>query len=210
MGNQSSSETPPKTNSGASMNMNMNSGPTSLYNIPAITKTSSLLEKEQYATTILMEELHRLQIEQSNRGHEIMQDNSAFEYTYEGLNLPKDNEGYVQAFSLNEEAEIRAFFKKYGVVVIKDILTASECQKSEDEVWEFIERHSRVKRNEPASYEYWPALKQLGILGNDVILSKQMCENRQNPNVYRAFSIVLHDDKILLSLGRGKFKILSF
>lgn len=135
----------------------------------------------------------------------IPEDNTQFEYKYERLELPKDEEGYCISFAPESEEEISNFFKKYGVVVVKDILTEEECTKTEDEIWEFISRHTNdsVQRNVPESWENWPALKQLGILGHMFILSKQCCENRQNPKLAKAFQIVLESEDVFVNVGRA-------
>jgi len=135
------------------------------------------------------------------------QDNTAYPNTYKQLALPYDDEGYCQAFSLDQEEEYMAFFEKYGVVVIKDLLMEEECAKSECECWDFIERHShdmfKVDRNDPGTWEYWPGLKKLGILSNEVVLSKQFFENRQNPKVYQVFTKLLGSKELFSNTGRA-------
>lgn len=41
---------------------------------------------------------------------------------YPLLALPKDSEGYIVAFGLDEEKEYLAFFESHGFVVVKDVL----------------------------------------------------------------------------------------
>lgn len=36
---------------------------------------------------------------------------------------PKDDEGFVQSFSIDQEEEYSAFFKRYGFVVVNDVLS---------------------------------------------------------------------------------------
>lgn len=191
----------------SNMNVNMNNSKSEndASYVLKITKDSSLLEKEIFATNQLEEEISKNTNFQASKSEpEPIQDNSSFPYDYHRYDLPKDEEGYVQAFTIEQEAEMLEFFKKYGIVVVKDILTEEECKRSEDEIWEFIERHSNgVKRNDPSTYQNWPALKQLGILGNAVILSRQMCENRQNPKLIRAFQVLLQDEKVIGGIGRA-------
>jgi hypothetical protein len=38
--------------------------------------------------------------------------------------VPFDDEGYVEAFTYDQEKEIQAFFDKFGFVVIRDVLAA--------------------------------------------------------------------------------------
>jgi len=136
-------------------------------------------------------------------------DNSEFQYKYEKLDLPVDGEGYCKAFDVKEVEEFCAFFEKYGVVVIKDVLTEEECSRSESEVWDLIGRMSRnkrggeIKRDDPDTWESWIELSKIGILGNDCILSKQMFENRQNPKIYESFRQILGKDDLMVTVSRA-------
>ena len=42
---------------------------------------------------------------------------------------PKDAEGYVHSFAADDEVGIRNFFQRYGVVVVRGVLTAAEIQR---------------------------------------------------------------------------------
>lgn len=168
----------------------------------------SLYDKELIATADYAHELNKnamLSCHLSSSGEKNTPcDNSSIEYNYELLDLPKDEEGFCKAFALEEEQEILNFFKKYGVVVVKDILTEVECTNTEDEIWEFISRHTdnQVQRENPESWENWPPLKQLGILGNMFILSKQCFENRQNPKIAKIFKVILETNDVFVNVGR--------
>ena len=124
-----------------------------------------LREKEQQATNDLaMEHIENVEkISNETLAGKVYEpiDNSAFEYNYERLELPKDDEGYCISFSPDQEEEYLAFFKKYGVVVVNSLLTEPECKRSVDELWQFLGRTTSgaVKRNDPESWEHWPALK---------------------------------------------------
>ena len=70
---------------------------------------------------------------------DICSDNSAFCYEYERLDLPKDEDGYVQTFAVRgEEEAARVFFDKYGVVCFRDAISEEEARVSEEECWAFI------------------------------------------------------------------------
>ena len=43
----------------------------------------------------------------------------------------------------------------------------------------------------------------MGILGNQIILSPQFCENRQNPKLARVFQILLGTDNLMVNVGRA-------
>jgi len=170
---------------------------------------TTLAEKETQATLELMEEHSKnvtIAAERISRGEkQIPFDNSMFEYNYQRLELPKDEEGYCQAFTPEQEQEYLEFFNTYGVVVVSNILNDEECIRTENEIWEFITRETegRVDRNDPATWEYWPALKKLGILGNTILLSPQAFENRQNPKLARVFEVLLGTDDLMVNVGRA-------
>ena len=67
------------------------------------------------------------------------------------------------------------------------ILSKDEAAASRTQLWDFMERqHPQLKRDDPRTWDdHWPQLKHLGILGNDVCLSPQFCENRQNERLHR-------------------------
>ena len=44
---------------------------------------------------------------------------------------------------------------------------------------------------------------ELGILGNQIILSAQFCENRQNPKIARVFEVLLGTDNLMVNVGRA-------
>eukprot|EP00494_Astrolonche_serrata_P029788 UN30055 len=142
-------------------------------------------------------------------------DNSGIKYDYSRLDLPKDKEGYTESFDWDKPEDYIPFFKKYGVVVIHNVLTTNECKKSEDEVWDFIIRYCNrgtknssvkttpVKRDVPETWSRWVGLSKLGILGNEMLLSNQLCENRQNPKIYNVFKNILEEEKLMCVVGRA-------
>jgi len=167
-----------------------------------------LLEKERAATDILTNELSRAQKIFADECHKVKAaDNSAFPNTYQELKLPYDAEGYCVSFTHDQEGEYVEFFQKYGVVVIRGLLTDEECARSESECWDFIERHATksfpCKRDDPTTWDNWPELKHLGILGNEIVLSKQFFENRQNPLIYKVFTKLLGSDDLHVNIGRA-------
>ena len=132
-----------------------------------VLKLRSLSEKEERATLDLLLEHHKnveVLADASHAGATYPPaDNSAFEYNYKRLELPKDEEGYCISFSPENEQGYLEFFRKYGVVVVNSILTEEECCKSVDQLWEFIDRisMSQIQRNDPQSWENWPVLKSI-------------------------------------------------
>lgn len=56
---------------------------------------------------------------------------------------------------------------------------------------------------EPNTWENWPNLSKLGLLGDEVCLSPQLCKNRQNPNVHAAFAAVLGTERLWVNVSRA-------
>eukprot|EP00761_Pharyngomonas_kirbyi_P000218 gb/GECH01000218.1/.p1 GENE.gb/GECH01000218.1/~~gb/GECH01000218.1/.p1 ORF type:complete len:394 (+),score=114.50 gb/GECH01000218.1/:1-1182(+) len=178
-----------------------------------ITENSSLEEKEMYATQLFMEEYARRkrieaeQLTDNTQPEKYNTDNDQYEYHFQPSPVPVDEEGYVEAFEVEQQEEIKAFFEKYGVVVVKNVLNKEEYEKTEEEIWDFLKRHSKdylLDRNDPLTWHYyWPSLRHLGILGNTIILSPQICRNRQNPKIHKAFSILFGTDRLRVSVERA-------
>jgi ectoine hydroxylase-related dioxygenase (phytanoyl-CoA dioxygenase family) len=133
-------------------------------------------------------------------------DNSTFSYNFEPLMLPVDAYGYIQSFLPTETQAIQEFFDKYGVVVVRNCLNEIELTKSINEAWSFLERHSdsAIDRNDSSTWidKNWPRLQQLGILGDNYILSPQMVLNRSNSHIHSAFSAVLRSTELITGIQR--------
>ena len=134
-------------------------------------------------------------------------DNSGFEYdpeTWEPPALPLDDDGFVQAFDVDEGEAINAFFEWYGLVVVRDVIDADACARSLDELWAGLETNCKgLQRDDPSTYGSWPSLAKLGILGNTFLLSPQWCANRQSPRVHRAFAALFGTERLVVNVGRA-------
>mmetsp|Transcript_2321 Transcript_2321/g.5447 ORF Transcript_2321/g.5447 Transcript_2321/m.5447 type:complete len:427 (-) Transcript_2321:145-1425(-) len=186
----------------------LDSYPSCLGSLPQVSRDSSLLEKENRATAEMMDEHGRIQFRKTVTKDitPAAQDNSGFENTYSRLELPVDEEGYCMSFSADDPEGFTKFFKEYGVVVVRDVLTAEESARSELETWEFLERTSDglLRRDDPTTWKHWPSLAKLGILGPHIVMSKQFCENRQNPIIHRCFAALLGTDDLWgMATGRA-------
>ena len=51
-----------------------------------------------------------------------------------------DKEGYTKSFSLNELDKAKEFFDEYGFLVVNDVITKKECEKTIDEIWETVKK----------------------------------------------------------------------
>ncbi|CAF2940272.1 unnamed protein product [Rotaria sp. Silwood2] len=63
--------------------------------------------------------------------------------------LPIDDDGFIVAFDVEQQDEILTFFEKYGVVVVANVLTEQECERSVDDVWKFLQEmfNSNIDRD---------------------------------------------------------------
>lgn len=70
-----------------------------------------------------------------------------FENMFQPPVIPRDSEGYVKSFLIDdlnsiEAKEARAFFEEYGFVVIANVFTSVQCKETISDIWNVIE--SRV------------------------------------------------------------------
>jgi len=123
---------------------------------------------------------------------------------YEPLPLPVDDEGFVRSFPAQDAEGIRDFFSRYGLVVVEGVISDEACHRSVDEVWAHAERQvSGLVREDPSTWDKWPGLAKLGILGNSFLLSRQLCENRQEAAVHGAFAAVFGTERLVVNIGRA-------
>ncbi|KAM9971662.1 hypothetical protein ACTFIW_011645 [Dictyostelium discoideum] len=148
-----------------------------------------------------------------------------FEYKDNSLYLPpiydvqKDVEGYITSFSVEQQTEYTEFFNKFGFVVIRDVLSKSECQKTIDDIWNYIEsfkwasyhdsmksEEKTIKRNDPKTWEgIWPNLSQEGIVGYPPVFSETTIANRSNPKIYSIYSTLLNRKDLYINHDRFGF-----
>ena len=120
--------------------------------------------------------------------------------------LPMDSDGFIVSFNVNQQEEILQFFEKHGVVVVCNVLTDEQCQRSVDEVWLFLREmfSKNIDRNQPETWSSnWPSFSRMGILGNERWLYPQACDNRQNPNIYQVFRTLFGEDELMTNITRA-------
>jgi len=112
------------------------------------------------------------------------------------VELPRDEEdpAYVKAFDVEDAEGIKAFFEEYGVVVVKDVLSTSQCEATIDDIWGYLETggwssyaESEIRRDDPSTWNNWPGMTGEGILGRGFEALPSMVENRANPAVFDVF-----------------------
>lgn len=121
---------------------------------------------------------------------------------------PIDSDGFVQSFNTDQIAEYLKFFEEYGFVVIRGVLSPSQCQTTVDEVWRDVQAspsfEEPIKRDDPSTWgnDRWPQQQKLGILGSFPCIGKAALSNRQNPVVYEVFKNILKSEKLLVTFDR--------
>ncbi|UJR38237.1 hypothetical protein I4U23_030910 [Adineta vaga] len=120
--------------------------------------------------------------------------------------LPVDSDGFIISFTVEQQDEILAFFEKHGAVVVSNVLTDEQCQRSVDEVWLFLREmfNEEIEADKPESWSNgWPSFSKFGILGNQRWLYPQACDNRQNVNIYQVFRTLLGEDELIVNITRA-------
>ncbi|CAF1285785.1 unnamed protein product [Rotaria sordida] len=120
--------------------------------------------------------------------------------------LPIDADGFIVALSIDQPEEILKFFEKHGAVVVANVLTDEQCERSVDDVWHFLQEmfNPDIRRDQPETWSYkWPSFSKMGILGNDRWLYPQACDNRQNPNIYKVFQTLFGEHELIVNITRA-------
>jgi ectoine hydroxylase-related dioxygenase (phytanoyl-CoA dioxygenase family) len=98
-------------------------------------------------------------------------------------------EQFTKAFDINETKEINDFFKKYGFVIIKNIVSVDDCDKTEKEIMELM----KFNKNKSSSYTKWASFgkENEGLVSRKPLFTPQILNNRQNEKIYNIFSRLL-------------------
>jgi len=127
--------------------------------------------------------------------------------------LEEDQEGFCKSFEISQEKEIKEFFQKYGIVVVKDVVDEEQIQRTIDEIWNSptilgFYKQKGLKRDDPSTYDIWPAkmLSDKGFMTNIADLNLKQCwENRQNPKLYSLYSNLLDNKELFVVFDRYGF-----
>eukprot|EP01102_Stenamoeba_stenopodia_P009585 TRINITY_DN283_c0_g3_i3.p1 TRINITY_DN283_c0_g3~~TRINITY_DN283_c0_g3_i3.p1 ORF type:complete len:466 (+),score=101.83 TRINITY_DN283_c0_g3_i3:208-1605(+) len=126
---------------------------------------------------------------------------------FEALHALVDEEGYVQAFTVEQLSEIVEFWNKYGFVVINDVLSESQVNDSIEDIWRAMAGYSthrdeskKLLRDDPSTWEppLWSS-SPVGIIGNDIFVEPSSWVNRQSPKLYEACRAIFGVDELLVS-----------
>eukprot|EP01094_Clydonella_sp_ATCC50884_P002954 TRINITY_DN1226_c0_g1_i1.p1 TRINITY_DN1226_c0_g1~~TRINITY_DN1226_c0_g1_i1.p1 ORF type:complete len:449 (-),score=133.42 TRINITY_DN1226_c0_g1_i1:125-1471(-) len=123
-----------------------------------------------------------------------------------------DEEGFVRSFAADDTEGIRAFFERYGFVVVDNVLSSAECERTVDEMWQEMEHTVReyyfksVDAFDPSTWEVLSGVVSgTGIIGTTVANSDAAWANRQNDKAHRVFSTVIGEEDLLASVDRMCF-----
>eukprot|EP01121_Diplochlamys_sp_Union-15-3_P000419 TRINITY_DN10393_c0_g1_i1.p1 TRINITY_DN10393_c0_g1~~TRINITY_DN10393_c0_g1_i1.p1 ORF type:complete len:358 (-),score=45.72 TRINITY_DN10393_c0_g1_i1:1-1074(-) len=132
------------------------------------------------------------------------------------IKLPLEEGGeFVKSFTLTEKESYTKFFEEYGFVVIRDVLSSAEIQRSINDVWSYIESANyadldreymagKVNRHEPSTWENnnWSDMQNTGFVGKNPVFTEVAFELRQHPKIYEVFSTLIGNPKLWVSIDR--------
>ena len=116
---------------------------------------------------------------------------------FDGINFPyvevpldENDPRFIKNFSLLQSVEINQFFRTYGFVIIRDILTPEECERTIQDIWTYL---PPLTRDDPLSWNTWPKTgsERFGMPTYDVVTTQTALDNRLKLNTYKAFETVL-------------------
>ncbi|CAF4004085.1 unnamed protein product, partial [Rotaria sp. Silwood1] len=84
--------------------------------------------------------------------------------TFQPAPLSIDADGFIVALNIDQEEEILKFFEKHGVVVVANVLTDEQCERSVDDVWRFLQEmfNPDIQRDQPETWSYkWPCFSKM-------------------------------------------------
>jgi len=128
--------------------------------------------------------------------------------SYQPLTAPLGADGYITSFNLSDDPQsILDFFHKYGFVVVRDVLSETECDATLSEFWARGKESHGLDQSDPNTWaDFWKAQKfgKMGIMGNfnNDLESLTQLENRQNEKVYQAFCLVREEKKLWVDHDR--------
>lgn len=83
------------------------------------------------------------------------------------------------------------FFNEYGYVVFSNVLSLSECEATETEIWEHLEEKiSGLHRCDPTTHSLL-SQKRYGLPDEQAIFTRQLLLNRQNRRLYAALDCIV-------------------
>lgn len=114
-----------------------------------------------------------------------------------------DDEGFVVNFDISQKLNIMQFFDTYGFVVISNVLDDDEIQETIDDYFSLLDGGINASDEELEQFYATQPFGQFGIIGEGPDLkSLSQLNNRQNPKVYEAFSLILNSRELIVEHDR--------
>lgn len=117
---------------------------------------------------------------------------------------------YARSFALDDGSGApKEFLERFGFVVFRDVLTASESECSVNAIFDECERGSDgcFQRHDPASWHHFPrdGMEKYGCPNHAPAMSEVMLRNRAHPRVHDAFAQLLLETELLCNYDRVCF-----
>ena len=111
------------------------------------------------------------------------------------------------AAAREDDAAALAFFRRYGFVVYRDVLTREECAATRAEIWDYLERvqfppapgaSRALSRHDVTTWDLMDNKDTYGLAPEPSVFTRQCVRNRQNPRVIACLAKVLtrEDDNV--------------
>jgi len=119
--------------------------------------------------------------------------------TSPSVSATPENDQYHINFVWNEDAKISEFFQEHGYVIVRDVLSAHECQQTRMEIEGEIQiKHPGFVMTDANTHgDMSTVFNNYGMWGKPMLTS-QMLQNRQNSRLYHVFSTLYGGEKNLL------------
>lgn len=95
-------------------------------------------------------------------------------------------------------AEDHAFFKRWGYLVVKNVVAEESCNAVIDDIFSYLQM-------DPTDPETWYPLGRRGSLAH-IHQTQSLWDNRQNPRLYQVFTELYGTNKLWTSLDRACMK----
>src|SRR5258708_2364855 len=107
---------------------------------------------------------------------------------------------FHETYTVEQEDEIHKKFNERGYVAIRNVLTPAECTETLKEMNQQMQAmNPKFNLWDATTFGEAPILNNFGMYAKQPIFSTQFVKNRENENVYKAFSILYNDGNLLMN-----------
>jgi len=118
-----------------------------------------------------------------------------------------DDASFIRSFSINDKKEIHEFFDEFGFVVVRDVISPLECEKTLSELYDILEAGTdqKFQRMDMTTWNFWPTtgIPRFGQVSRPPIFTPQILLNRQNATLHALFSSLIGDDDLIVNHDRA-------